>query len=182
MARLFRSMVGMRALACWNWKCALMSATVRSVVYLAAMASGHHSNRLAIVLVELAYVTATAGVYAGLQQRALHLRSRLLGNCVIALAVPGMAQAFDWLAHRLVGAPVPARATVAACVFTLVSALFHLHVMRRGAFLTGHRGLSLAEDFRRVPRLLLGFVMQPVTLIANAGIRWERPAESEAGL
>ena len=159
-----------------------MSATVRSVVYLAAMTRSHHSNRLAVVLVELAYVTATAGVYAGLQQRALHLRSRLLGNFVIAVAVPGMAQALDWLAHRFVGAPVPSSATVAAGMFTLVSALFHLHVMRSGVFLTGHGRHSLAEDFRRVPRLLLGFAIQPVTLLASAGVRVGRTVESEAGL
>ena len=159
-----------------------MSAAVRSAVYLAAMARTHHSNRLTVVLVELAYVTATAGVYAGLQQRALRLRSRLLGNCVIVVVVPGMAQALDWLAHQFLGAPVPARATAAACVFTLVSALFHLHVMRSGVFLTGHRGHSLAEDFRHVPRLLVGFVMRPLTLLASPGIRLERPAESEAGL
>ena len=159
-----------------------MSATVRSIVYLAAMTRSHHSNRLAIVLVELAYVTATAGLYAGLQQRALGLRSRLLGNSVIVLLVPGLAQALDWLAHRFVGAPVPTRAIAAASIFTLVSALFHLHVMRRGVFLTGHRGQSLLDDFRRVPRLLLGFVMRPLTLFTNPALRVGRTVESEAGL
>lgn len=172
----------MRALACWNWKCALLSATVRSAVYLAAMARTHHSNRLAVVLVELGYVTATAGVYAGLQQRALSLRSRFLGNCLIALAIPGMAQALDWLAHSLMGAPIPERATVAAFAFTLLSALFHLHVMRRGVFLTGHHGHSLVEDFRRMPRLLLGFVTRPLAWVSSFGFRLGRTAESEAGL
>lgn len=182
MALSFRTSIGMRTLACWNWKCALLSATVRSVVYLGAMTRSHHSNRLAIVLVELAYVTATAGVYAGLQQRALSIRSRVLGNCVIALVVPGFAQALDWLAHWSVGAPVPLRATVAASVFTIVSALFHLHVMRRGVFLTGNRGRSLAEDFQRMPRLVLGFLLQPLALLASARFRLGRPAESEMGL
>ena len=64
------------ACACWNWKCALLSAAARSLVYLAAMARSGSHGRLAIVAVETAYVTLTAGIYAGMQQRALLLRSR----------------------------------------------------------------------------------------------------------
>jgi hypothetical protein len=76
---------------CWNWKCALMSATARSIVYLAALARSGPRGRLSIVLVEIAYVALTAGIYAGLQQRALIIRSRLLGNITVALAVPLLA-------------------------------------------------------------------------------------------
>lgn len=58
------------ACACWNWKCALLSASARSLVYLAALArSGSHS-RLGLVAVEMVYVILTAGIYAGMQQRA----------------------------------------------------------------------------------------------------------------
>jgi hypothetical protein len=131
-----------QALSCWNWKCALLSATARSVVYLVAMARTGLPGRFAVVLVEIAYVTLTAGVFAGMQQKALGLRSRFLGNLVVVLGVPGLAQAMDWLAHRISGAAVPAKATLVVSVFAAVSALFHLHVMRNGAFLTGH-GRSL---------------------------------------
>jgi hypothetical protein len=155
-----------RALACWNWKCALLSATARSIVYLAAMArSGLHGG-LAIVLVEMSYVTLTAGIYAGLQQRALAIRSRVAGNLIIVMGVPLLAQMLDVVAHRVAGAAAPARATFAVCLFAMVSALFHLHVMRRGAFLTGHAGRSLAEDFRNMPRLAAGFVTMPLVLAA----------------
>src|SRR5580658_9856650 len=62
-----RSSLLVQAFTCWNWKCALLSATARSLVYLAAMArTGLHGGG-AVVLVEIAYVTLTAGVYAGMQ-------------------------------------------------------------------------------------------------------------------
>ena len=170
-----------RACACWNWKCALLSAAVRSLVYLAAMARSGSHGRLAIVAVEMTYVTLTAGIYAGMQQRALSLHSRRLGNLVIAVGVPGLAQLLDWLAHRAVGPAAPSKAIFAVCVFTLISALFHLHVMRRGVFLTGHAGRTLADDFRRMPRLILGFVLRPIALISNGG-RLARPAQSEGAL
>lgn len=169
-------------MGCWNWKCALLSAAARSMVYLAAMARTGLRGGLSIVLVEMAYVTLTAGLYAGLQQRALGLRSRLLGNLVVAIAVPALSQVLDWLTHRAAGAAAPANATLAVCVFAGLSALFHLHVMRRGAFLTGHGGHSLMEDFRRIPRLTVGFAVLPVVFLSGLLARMARGAESEAAI
>jgi hypothetical protein len=66
-----------QALDCWNWKCALLSATVRSTVCFAAMIHGGLRGSIAAVLVEIVYVSLTSGAYAGMQQRALALRSRM---------------------------------------------------------------------------------------------------------
>jgi hypothetical protein len=170
------------AFSCWNWKCALLSATARSIVYMVALSRTSHHGSLSIVLVEMAYVTLTAGLYAGMQQKALGLRNRLLGNAIVVLCVPGLAQFLDWLAHRVAGAAVPNRAILTVCAFTLVSALFHLHVMRRGAFLTNHHGRSLIEDFRRMPRLVLGFVIAPGVFLMAFTARISSAAESEAAL
>jgi len=169
-----------RTLACWNWKCALLSATARSAVYAAAMARGGSHGRLAVVLVEVAYVTLTAGIYAGMQQQALGIRNRALGNLVVVLGVPGLAQATDWLVHRAVGAVAPPKATLAVCVFAAISALFHLHVMRRGAFLTGDCGRTLVDDFRRMPGLIAGFALKPVTVSRSLAARTLRVLQGEA--
>jgi len=158
-------------LSCWNWKCALMSATARSIVYLTAMMHSSLKSGLSIVLVEMAYVTLTAGLYAGLQQKALGLRSRMLGNLAIVVGVPGFSQLMDWVAHWATGSAAPARATVAVCIFALISALFHLHVMRRGAFLTGDEGRSLVEDFKRIPLLTVGFVVAPFVAVSRIFVR-----------
>jgi len=55
-----------------------------------------------------------------------------------------------------------------------------LYVMRRGAFLTNHRGRSLVEDFRRMPRLIAGFITTPVIFLSALAIRLNSEAESEA--
>lgn len=176
-----RSPLLTQALTCWNWKCAVLSATARSLVYLAAMARTGLRGSLAVVLVEIAYVTLTAGVYAGMQQRALALRSRLLGNLTVVLGVPALAQLLDWFIHRLAGPAIPAKATLAVCIFATVSALFHLHVMRNGVFLSG-TGRSLHDDFRRIPRLLAGFLSKPIIFVAGFAARPAAAAESEARL
>jgi hypothetical protein len=177
-----RRWISLQTFACWNWKCALLSATLRSLVYLAAMARSAPHGRLAMVAVEIAYVTLTAGIYAGMQQRALSLRSRLRGNLVIVLGVPGLAQALDWLTHRAVGPAAPPKALLVVCVFTVLSALFHLYVMRRGVFLTGSTGRTLANDFRRMPRLVLDFVLWPYGMLTGVAARFVRSAESEGAL
>jgi hypothetical protein len=67
-------------------------------------------------------------------------------------------------------------------MFTLISALFHLHVMRRGVFLTGHAGSTLADDFRRMPRLVLGFILRLMAPLSTLNSRIAGSAESEASL
>ncbi len=135
---------------------------------------------MGVVLVEMAYVTLTSGLYAGLQQKALGVRSRLLGNAIIIFGVPWLAQAFDWLAHRAAGAQAPPKATLAVLFYATISALFHLYVMRRGAFLTGCEGRSLRNDLRRVPRLIGGFVIVPVVLVSAGAARLLRIKGAEA--
>lgn len=170
-----------QAFAYWNWKCALMSAAARSIVYLAAMAHTGPHGALPIVLVEVAYVTLTAGIYAGMQQNALRLRSRLLGNLIVVLGVPGLAQTLDWLTHRLTHTAASHGTIVAVSFFAVLSALFHLHVMRNGGFLTG-QGSSLVDDFRRVPRFIAGFVLRPVHFFTALISRPASAIEPEAGL
>lgn len=156
-----------RLFSCWNWKCALLSATARSIVYLIAMTRTGSQGKLGVVLVEMAYVTLTAGLYAGMQQMALRMRSKLAGNLIVVLGVPGLSQALDWLVHLATGAPIPHRALWSVCMFTLLSASYHLHIMRRGAFLTGHGEHSLLDDFKRIPLLTLGFVLWPLKTAAQ---------------
>ena len=90
----------------------------------------------------------------------------LLGNLIVVFGVPGLAQALDWFIHCLSGAAATNRATSVVSIFTAISALFHLYVMRNGVFLSGH-GRSLQDDFRRIPRLVTGFVLMPVVYLAS---------------
>jgi hypothetical protein len=138
-------------------------------------------GRFAVVVVEIIYVTFTAGIYAGMQQKALGVRPRGLSNILIVVGVPGLAQMLDWLAHSVTRAAAPPTATIAVAVFAAISALFHLHVMRNGAFLSGY-GRSLLDDFRSIPRLVAGFVLRPIELVAALASRPSPEAESEISL
>jgi hypothetical protein len=120
-------------------------------------------------------------VYAGLQQNALRLRSRLLGNLIVVLGVPGLAQLLDWFTHHLTHTVATGRTILAVSFFAALSALFHLHVMRNGGFLTG-QGHSLLDDFRRVPRFVAGFVLGPADFFTARMSRPARTVEPEGAL
>ena len=169
-----RSTLLAKLFSCWNWKCALLGATVRSLVYLAAMVHARRADMGAVVLVEMVYVTLTAGVFAALQQRSLGIRSRFLGDMIVVVGVPGLAQILDWTAHRVMHAVAPGRAILIVCLYTVISALFHLYFMRNGVFLTGC-GRSLADDVRRIPRLVAGFVSIPFVSLAKWSTRFAVP-------
>ncbi|MGB8261992.1 MAG: hypothetical protein WCE75_16650 [Terracidiphilus sp.] len=171
-----------KVLTCWNWKCGLLSATARSLVYLAALARAGVRGSLALVAVEVAYVTFTAGLYAGMQQKALGLRSHLLSGLIIVVGVPGLSQALDWLSHWAVGAAAPLRANAVVWAFSLISALFHLYVMRRGAFLTGTGHRTLVDDLRRMPRLVAGFVVRPLVFALGLAERRARVFQTGAAI
>ena len=52
------------------------------------------------------------------------------------------------------------RASIIASVcLTAISTLFNLYAMRRGALITGEGQQSLGNDFKRMPRLIAGFVI-----------------------
>jgi hypothetical protein len=153
----------------WNWKSALMSVSVRATGY--AIATAKHGWRagVAAVLLEVIYVGSTAGFYAALQQRSLKTAPRWFGNLLIAVGVPMLAQTVDWAIHVLAGTPNLKVATLGVGVFTLLSALFHLHIMRQGAMLVGKEGRTLAEDMRSMPRLIAGFFLQPMRMVQTVG-------------
>ena len=64
--------------------------------------------------------------------------------------------------------------------YATLSALFHLHAMRRGAFLTGREGRSIRNDFRRVPQLILGSIVAPIALLSAGMGRLMRVKGAEA--
>jgi hypothetical protein len=124
------------------------------------MAHRGHAGWSGVILVEMGYVTLTSGVYAALQQRAIRIRSRVLGSLTVALGVPGLAQLLDWTAHRITSTAVAGRVTFSVCLFALISAVFHLHLMRKGMLLAGS-GRSLVDDLHGIAKLILRAFLRP---------------------
>jgi hypothetical protein len=103
----------------------------------------------------------------------LDAEPRWLANLVIVLAVPLGSQTTDYLVHSMAGTANVRIATIGTLIFSLVSAMFHLHVMQNGAMLVGKQGHSFASDMKQMPRLVATFFANPVI----AALRWCRAFE-----
>ena len=146
----------------WNWKAALITAVCRAGACMAALWHSPMHAREHFGAVEAAYVLLTAGVFSAWQQQALGVKPRRLAWSIVVLAIPLGSLAADcalhlWLDHgnmRALG--------IGALIVTVISAMFHWHVMQNGAMLVGRNSNSFVGDMKRMPRLIATFVCYPV--------------------
>lgn len=160
--KLFRNLV-----ACWNWKSAILSSCIRSTVYL--LSARHHglASGMYAVVAEICYVGVTAGIYSAMQQAALPVRPRWLSSLLIVVGVPCLSQTVECCIHFLLGTPNLKAATLSIMSFAFFSAAFHLHIMRQGALIVGKDGRPFTDDLRRIPSLVLSFLLIPARNITE---------------
>jgi hypothetical protein len=152
----------------WNWKAALITAVLRAGACMAALWHSPAHTREHFGAVEAAYVLLTSGIFSAWQQQALDVKPRRLSWAIVVLVIPLGSLAADsalhiWLDHgnmRALG--------IGALIATLVSAMFHWHVMQNGAMLVGEKSRSLADDMKRMPRLIATFVSNPIRWLVTS--------------
>jgi hypothetical protein len=143
----------------WNWKAALWSGSIRGAVFLAATLKAGWGAALGAMGAEFLLRVVTAGFYGSMTQALSRVQPHWHGTAAALVVLPLLAHVVEYGIHRLRGTPHLGRAMVASVGFTLVATLFHLYVMRRGAWLAGAEARPLAEDLRRTPALLAGFLL-----------------------
>jgi len=148
----------------WNWKSALFGAINRGTIFfIATMRRGRVEMSVA-VLVEILFTCATAGIYAAFTQALRFAKPEWLGACVVALVIPGALYGVDYFAHVWTGMHNVRPAVSFATGLSVVSTLFNLFIMRRGALVVGEGSQPLWRDLIRIPGLILQFMI--------AGPRW----------
>jgi hypothetical protein len=163
----------------WNWKAALITAICRAGACMAALWHSPLHAREHFGAVEAAYVLLTAGIFSAWQQQALDVKPRRLAWAVVVLAIPLGSLAADsalhlWLDHgnmRALG--------IGGLIATLISAMFHWHVMQNGAMLVGESSRSFVDDLKQMPRLVATFVWDPVRTVINRTRADQATAEAE---
>jgi hypothetical protein len=164
----------------WNWKAASLNIAIRSSAYFfIALHHGHQAGVHAAVI-EAVYVCLTAGFFSALQQGAMRAKPRWLASLIIILGVPVFAQTVDYFIQHAAGTPNMKATSVGMVFWGLLSAAFHLHLMRNGAMLVGEGERSFSSDLRRIPRLVFTFVAAPVIVIGAALRTREEASQSKA--
>ncbi len=149
----------------WNWKAALLTAIFRAGACMVALCHASLHAREHFGVVEAAYVLATAGIFSAWQQQALDIRPRHLAWFIVVLAIPLGSLAADSALHLWLDSGNMRSLGIAAIATTVVSAMFHWHVMQSGAMRVGTESRSFLHDMRQMPRLAITFVAGPVLFV-----------------
>lgn len=129
--------------------------------------------------VEATYVLLTAGIFSAWQQQALHVKPRRLAWAIVVLAIPLGSLAADSALHLSLDHGNMRSLGIGALMVTLISAMFHWHVMRNGAMLIGDDCRSFLDDMKCMPRLVATFVWNPIRWALSKSRQPELAAEPE---
>jgi hypothetical protein len=142
----------------WNWKSAAFSSLIRAAIFcLCNLRAGWHAAAGAM-FAEFAYRSVTAGFYGALTQAFRKARPIWTANVVVMLLLPLASHSVELIVHLLRGTPKLLMSIVSSACFTVVSSLFSLYAMRRGALNVGEESASAADDIGRIPVLFAGFL------------------------
>lgn len=143
----------------WNWKSALFGAVNRGTIFfIATLRRGRMEMSVAIV-VEILFTCATAGIYAAFTQAIRFAEPEWLGGAIVALVIPGALYGADYFAHVWTGMHNVRPAVGVATGLSVVSTLFNLFIMRRGAMVVGEGSQPLWRDLVRIPGLIVQFLI-----------------------
>jgi hypothetical protein len=143
----------------WNWKSALFAAINRGTIFLVATMRRGRAEISIAVLVEIVFSCATAGIYAAFTQAVRFAQPEWLAASIVAVGIPSALYGFDYLAHVYTGMHNVRPAVTFATALSVVSTLFNLFMMRRGAMVVGEESQPLWRDLMRVPVLFVQFVI-----------------------
>jgi hypothetical protein len=142
----------------WNWKSALLSVTLRAPIFLVATLRRSLAAMSVAVVVEALYSAAISGCYGAFVQKLRHARPAWVAGLLIVIAMPAVLFWFDYLLHLATAMPNLKGGMAAAGIFSVLSSLFNWFLMSRSSLLVGQEGHSLANDLKRMPRLIVDFV------------------------
>lgn len=167
----------------WHWKSALLGAIVRSSFYFTVYLASRESwiVTLTAVGVELAFRLITTGLGAAAVQSFRRAKPQWLATFVISITIPTFSHVVEFFTHYIQEtyyADVFAAAqhssrqkTFAISVlFSVVSAIFNLYLMRRGVLLVGagQETRTLGNDLKKIPSLAYQFTIYLPDLIARS--------------
>ena len=142
----------------WNWKAALLSASLRVPLFLLATLR-HGLKAISIaVLVEAVYSAFISGCFGAFVQKMRHARPLWASALLIVAVLPALLLWFDYLLHLYTGMPNLKGGMWAAAILCVLSSLFNWYLMKHGNLLVGKSGRPFASDLKRMPRMVFDFV------------------------
>ena len=165
----------------WNWKSALLGAMLRASFYFTVYKASRESwiVTLTAVLVELSFRFFTSGISGALVQSFRRATPAWLATLVVSISLPIFSHTVEFATHYVqetyfntifAASANNARqkAFAISVLFSAISAVFNLFVMRHGVLLVGagNETNSLWGDLKKIPFLIFEFVTYlPILII-----------------
>ena len=169
----------------WNWKSALLGALLRASFYFSVYKAGKENWLviLSAVLVEFSFRFFTSGISGALVQSFRRAAPVWLATLIVTISLPIFSHTVEYVAHyaqeTYFSSVLPASennsrkiAFAVSVLFSVLSAMFNLFVMRHGVLLVGAGAETkpLRSDLKRIPFLIYEFVtFLPGTILRFIG-------------
>jgi hypothetical protein len=143
----------------WNWKSAWLSIILRGPIFLAASFPGGFRAAVLAMATECAFCAFGAGFYGALVQCVKDATPEWATAVFLGVLVPAAFQVVEYFLHAVSGTPHLRLAAIGSAIVAAISSLFNWYAMRRGALLVGGEGGSFGSDVKRLPKLLMNFII-----------------------
>lgn len=170
----------------WNWKAATMGAIVRSSFYFTVYFASRESwlVTLTAVFVELCFRFITTGMAGSVVQSFRKATPQWAATVIISISLPAITHFIEFFTHYIqetyYSNIFPASTSGArlktfaiSVLFSVISAIFNLYIMRRGVLLVGagEETQSLWSDIKKMPVLVADFTILLPDLIIQSVVR-----------
>jgi hypothetical protein len=154
----------------WNWKSAVVSASMRAPIFFAANLQAGMDAATAAFLTEFTYRVVSAGFYGALTEFFARRQARRAATIQALIVLPALAHTVEYVVHRFAGTPHIATAIAGSVAMSMATTRVSLFLMRRGLFVAG--GQSFAADVRELSRLVARPLMRrPARVSADVSVR-----------
>ena len=150
---------GKYLIARWNWKSAVMSSLFRALIFFVVNLTAGWRAAVAAMSTELVYRGITSGFYGALTEGFSDAEPVWAAALAAMVVLPLTGHSLELLVHWLRGTQKLVPSITASVIFTAFSTLFNVYAMRRGALIVGKGRGSLVDDLKRMPRLVLDFIL-----------------------
>ena len=128
----------------WNWKTALLSGAVRTILVVAPCIWGHYHRLDRIFAAEYLYAIVVSGFYGALTQTYCRAEPRALWIPLLLIGIPACNQTLETGMRVLLGAPMGPISLALSFAFTIGATAFSILAMQRGYLTTNGNATARA--------------------------------------
>lgn len=170
----------------WNWKSAMLGAVLRASFYFTVYNASKENwaVTLTAVAVEFAFRFFTSGISGSLVQSFRRAQPVWLATLIVSILLPAFSHSVEYITHYAQESYFNTvfassennsrqKAFAVSVLFSILSALFNLFIMRHGVLLVGagRETKTFWNDIKMIPALVVEFLaflpMQIIRFIRN---------------